>query len=54
MAKRRKKKTETKKWRPDRVKLTAEETLKRMEDFPKRREAFIAAIGKGTRRGVSA
>jgi hypothetical protein len=30
--------------RPERVKLSPEESLKRMEDFPKRKEKFIAAI----------
>jgi len=30
--------------RPKRVQLTAEESLRRMEDFPKRRAKFIAAI----------
>lgn len=30
--------------RPARAKLSAEETLKRMEAFPERKEAFIAAV----------
>lgn len=30
--------------RTERVKLTAEETLKRIREFPKRKEAFIAAV----------
>jgi hypothetical protein len=33
--------------RPPRAKLTAEESLKRMEDFPKRRDKFIASVRKG-------
>jgi hypothetical protein len=37
-----------------RVKLTPEESLKRMEEFPKRREQFITAIRKGKNRGLSA
>jgi hypothetical protein len=32
--------------RPERVKLTAEESLKRMKEFGKRKEKFIAAIKK--------
>jgi hypothetical protein len=39
--------------RPKRAKLSAEESLKRMQDFPKRKEAFIAAIRKGKNRGLS-
>lgn len=30
--------------RPERAKLTAEESLKRMKEFDKRKEKFIAAI----------
>ncbi len=37
-----------------RVKLTAEESLKRMQEFAKRKEHFIAAVRKGKNRGVSA
>jgi hypothetical protein len=33
--------------RPPRAKLTPEESLKRMEEFPKRRDKFIAAVRKG-------
>jgi hypothetical protein len=40
--------------RPKRAKLTAEETRKRMREFPLRKEAFIAAIRKGKDRGLSA
>jgi hypothetical protein len=40
--------------RAERLRLTEEESLKRMQDFPKRREQFIAAIRKSKNRGVSA
>ena len=40
--------------RPKRMKLGAEEILKRMEEFPKRKERFIAAIRKGKNRSVPA
>lgn len=33
--------------KPERVKLSAKETLKRMNEFPKRKERFVAAIRKG-------
>lgn len=39
--------------RSDRLKLTAEESLKRMEEFPKRRESIIAAVRKNKSRSVS-
>jgi hypothetical protein len=32
--------------RPQRVKLSAREVVKRMAAFPKRREQFIATVGK--------
>ncbi len=35
---------ERKSERPKRAKLTQEEIIRRMEDFPKRRQEFIAAI----------
>jgi hypothetical protein len=38
--------------RPKRVKVTAEEALKRMADFPKRKDQFIASVPKGKDRGV--
>jgi hypothetical protein len=38
--------------RPERAKLTVEEIRKRMQDFPKRKEAFIAAIRKGKNRDL--
>lgn len=37
-----------------RIKLTPEESLKRMRDFSKRKEAFVAAVRKGKNRSVSA
>jgi len=33
--------------RPQRAKLSAEESLRRTEEFDKRREKFIASIRKG-------
>lgn len=32
--------------RPQRAKLSAKEVIKRMEEFPKRREQFIATVRK--------
>jgi hypothetical protein len=40
--------------RAERAKLTAEESLKRMQEFSKRKEQFIAAVRKGKDRGLSA
>lgn len=40
--------------RPKRVKLSAEESLKRMQAFPKRKEKFIATVREGKNRGLSA
>jgi hypothetical protein len=40
--------------RAERVKLTAEESLKRMQDFAKRKEQFVAAVRKGRDRSVLA
>ena len=40
--------------RADRVKLTPEESLKRMQAFDKRKEAFVAAVRKGKNRSVPA
>jgi hypothetical protein len=39
--------------RSQRVKLSAEESLKRVREFAQRKEAFIAAVRKGKNRGVS-
>jgi hypothetical protein len=33
--------------RPPRARLSAEEVRKRMEEFPKRRDEFIASVRKG-------
>jgi hypothetical protein len=52
MAKIRRVKTSLNGKRPERMKLTAEESRKRMEDFEKRKEDFVAFIRKGTRRGI--
>jgi hypothetical protein len=56
MAKRKKKATEravTK--RPKRAMLSADESIRRMEEFEtKRKEAFIAAVRKGKNRSVPA
>lgn len=38
--------------RPERMKLTAEESLKRMDEFPKRKEQFIASVRKGKNRDL--
>jgi len=40
--------------RPERAKVTAEEALKRMADFPKRKEQFIASVRKGKERPLPA
>jgi hypothetical protein len=47
MAKRLKEIKEIKIERPARAKLSAEESIKRTQDFDKRRERFIASIRKG-------
>jgi hypothetical protein len=39
--------------RPKRAKLTAEESLKRMEAFPERKEQIVAAVRKSKSRGIS-
>jgi hypothetical protein len=39
--------------RPQRRKLSAEESLQRMKEFDKRKESFIAALRKSKDRGVS-
>jgi len=44
---------EVKVQRPKRAKLTAEESLKRMEAFPERKEKIVAAVRKSKSRGVS-
>ena len=40
--------------RPKRAEISAEESLKRMQTFSKRKERFIAAIREGKDRGLSA
>jgi hypothetical protein len=40
--------------RAERTKLSGEESLQRMKEFAKRKEEFVAAVRKGTDRGVSA
>lgn len=54
MAKKRAKIEDVKIVRPERVKLSREEALKRMRAFPKRKGKFIAAVRKGKNRSVSA
>ena len=39
--------------RPKRAKLTAEESLKRIEAFPERKEMMVAAVRKSKGRGLS-
>jgi len=38
--------------RPKREKVTREETIKRVKDFPRRMEKLIAAIRKGSHRNI--
>ena len=40
--------------RSQRIKLSPEESLKRVREFVKRKEAMIVAIREGKNRGVSA
>jgi hypothetical protein len=40
--------------RPKRIQLSAEESLKRVQTFSRRKERFIAAIREGKDRGLSA
>src|SRR5207249_4095501 len=53
VAKKQKEIRETKIERPKRARLSAKESLKRMEEFGKRKEQFIAAVRKNKNRGVS-
>ena len=46
MARRTKDLQEAKTERPPRIKLSARETLRRMQEFDKRREEFIATVRK--------
>jgi hypothetical protein len=54
MAKKQPKIVELKIERPEREKLAPQESLKRMHNFPQRKERFVAAIREGKSRGVSA
>jgi hypothetical protein len=47
MAKKQKDEQELKTERPERARLTEEETLKRMESFDERKEQFVASVRKG-------
>jgi hypothetical protein len=47
MARRLKDLKEVKVERPPRIKLSAKESLKRTQEFDKRKEQFIAAVRKG-------
>ena len=53
MAKKRKKVKEWKIQRPERAQLSAEESLKRMQEFAKRKEQFVADIRKNQNRSLS-
>jgi hypothetical protein len=53
MAKRLKEIKEIKIERPAREKLSAEESLKRTQEFDQRKEKFSASIRKGKNRGLS-
>jgi hypothetical protein len=39
--------------RPKRARLSAEESLKRLEAFPERKEQIVAAVRKSKNRGLS-
>jgi hypothetical protein len=54
MAKKSPRKQEKKSAWSERIKLTPEESLKRVHEFPNRMEVFIAAARKGKNRSVSA
>jgi len=54
MAKKRRKSKDHNAERPKRTKLSADESLKRLQEFAKRREQFVAAVRKGKDQGVSA
>jgi hypothetical protein len=53
MAKKQPKIVELKIERPEREKLAPQESLKRMQTFPQRKERFVAAIREGKSRSVS-
>jgi hypothetical protein len=54
MAKRKKRPGSIRPGQAKRAKISAEESLKRMEEFPGRKEQFVAAVRKGTNRSVPA
>ncbi len=54
MAKKPPKIVELKIERPERVKLAPQESLNRMQNFPQRKERFVATIREGKSRSVSA
>jgi hypothetical protein len=54
MAKKPRKIVELKIERPERVKLAPQESLNRMQNFPQRKERFVATIREGKSRSVSA
>jgi len=53
MAKKPRRKQEPKSGWSQRMKLTPEESRKRVREFAQRKEAFIAAVRKGKNRSVS-
>jgi hypothetical protein len=54
MAKKQQKLTELKIERPERAKLSAAESLKRMQTFPQRKERVVATVREGKNRSVPA
>jgi len=54
MAKGKKRGKQTPAGRADRTQLPADESLRRMQEFVKRKEQFVAAVRKGKDRGLSA
>jgi len=54
VAKKREKVQELKVEQPKRAKLSAKESLKRMEEFAQRKGKFVATIREGKNRSVSA
>jgi hypothetical protein len=54
MTKKKKRSKSMKIERPERPKLSTKESLKRLQEFTKRKERFVAAVRKGKERGVSA
>jgi hypothetical protein len=54
MAKKPKQSTDIGTKRPKRAKLSAKESLSRMQKFPARKERFVAAVRQGKNRSLSA